>query len=1001
MSNTDNTLLHNLEKNNMLSLTKSYLQNKLLDTLKSQTTTYSSLIKTSDQKMNSNINSLIRLSFSLISDFLSKMNLTYSLSAFNNESKDLFSNTFIKYTESEIINLLNINIMEIEHLKKSISLTTKDSFSSNHGNLFSSTFLFYLLEKNSHIFKQDVECQTDSNLLNSEKKYNNNFSSIEEKLKQIEDKNNKKINLQEILSFQLTENKFKKYKEECDKRYEEQLNNEINRFKNFELSEMRIEENKKYSQKILQLREDYEKEFKEREERLKKELDELKERELQLEKEYEMKLNQDRIKIENIINILKNKENSFDIKYKNELDELKTQKENLKLKEKEINLIKEAQNSKINNEIEKFKNDYDKTMNDKKRKIEEERENTSKERIQLNNLLNKNNNFIYIRDDTSLDNNDNNKEIRNEIDSLKKNINDIKNKYSQTISENSELKETINKINRNLPIYQTYNQNNNNSTPLIENDLSNKKEIPIEYQKMMEKNENEINALKHSIKELKKEIKNSNKNPKNYNNIEENNTLYLSSGNFQNLNQTMPIKKSEMINQNIKNDNNQIKNKIQNQNKKISILTPNILKKLADFQDRRKNLEQFEQERYKLNLELRKQFNHILNEQAPIVIVNKEILENSRKKNIYDNLGYVNEDNKINYLDNLQNNYRIPNQKEQDRQVILVNNKIPNEQIQNNKYDNNKHLNNESYNKEISNNYNNHNEIKNETLEKQDSNKNEKIFNPNYKENSIHDHINNTRYENTNVNNSDDKNEKNYNNENPQFENIDNIQSTLSNNKMKNSENVSIENITNESKEIPKNSFSNNNSNRKSDINSQPLGIGGILSNNYNINKQPSNNSIQEEINESIGNSKINNKSMNKFQNVDYQNYNDSENKDEIEEYNDFNYDVSGDLDKKSNDKKNVGSNNKVNISNISGIMKNSMKESETATNYDKLIPLKKNNEIEENIEKDSMSYNDFETSNNLKKKGITGNSSSNNQVKTISEGEIQEEIINSESGET
>ena len=141
---------------------------------------------------------------------------------------------------------------------------------------------------------------------------------------------------------------------------------------------------------------------------------------------------------------------------------------------------------------------------------------------------------------------------------------------------------------------------------------------------------------------------------------------------------------------------------------------------------------------------------------------------------------------------------------------------------------------------------------------------------------------------------------------------------------------------------------------------------------------------------------------MNKFQNVDYQNYNDSENKDEIEEYNDFNYDVSGDLDKKtSNDKKNIESNNKVNISNISGIMKTSMKESETATNFDKLIPFKKNNEIEENIEKDSMSYNDFETSNNLKKKGISGNSSSNNQVKTISEGEIQEEIINSESGET
>ena len=624
MSNIDNTLLRNLEKNDMISLTKSYIQNKLLDSLKSQTTTYSSLIKTSDQKINSNIYSMIRLSFSLISDFLSKMNLSYSLSTFNNESKDIFSNKIITYTESEIINLLNINIFEIENLKKNISSTAQDSFSINLGNKISSTFLFYLLEKNSHIYKQDVECQTDSNLLNTEKKYNNNFSSIEEKLKQIEDKNNKKINLQEILSSQLTENKFIKYKEECDKRYEEQLNNEINRFQNFKLSEMRIEENKKYSEKIVKLREDYEKEFKEREDRLKKELDELKERELQLEKEYEMKLNQERKKIENIISILKNKENSFDLKYKNELDELKIQKENLKLKEEEINLIKERQNSFIKNEIEK-------NINEQKKKIEEEREMISKERLGLNNNFKNNNNFIYIRDDSSLDNNEdnNNKEIINEIGSLKKDINDIKNKYSL---ENSELKEIIHKINRNVPIYQTYNDNNNNSIPLrgnnnINNELNNKKEIPLEYHKMMETNEN-------VIKELKNLFMNNNKTPKNYNNFDDNKSLNLSTGNINNLNQTMPIHKSEMLNQNknIINKNEHTKNKIQTKNKNISKLTPNILEKLADFQDRRKNIEKFEQERYKLNSELRSQFNHILNEQSPIFIINKEIIENRRKK---------------------------------------------------------------------------------------------------------------------------------------------------------------------------------------------------------------------------------------------------------------------------------------------------------------------------------------------------------------------------------
>ena len=321
---------------------------------------------------------------------------------------------------------------------------------------------------------------------------------------------------------------------------------------------------------------------------------------------------------------------------------------------------------------------------------------------------------------------------------------------------------------------------------------------------MMETNENVIKELKYSIKELKNLFMNNNKTPKNYNNFDDNKSLNLSTGNINNLNQTMPIHKSEILNQNknIKNDNNQIKNKIQTKNKNISKLTPNILEKLADFQDRRKNIEKFEQERYKLNSELRSQFNHILNEQSPIFIVNKEIIENRRKK-IFMIMGYVYEDNKINYLDNLQNNYRIPNQKEQNRQVILVNNKIPNEQIQNNIYNNNKQINNESYNKEISNNNNN----KNETLENQDSNKNEKMFNPIHKENSVHDHINNTRYENTNVYNNDDKNEKNNNNEKSPFESLVNIPSVRSNNLIKNSEYNSIENITNESKEIPKNSI--------------------------------------------------------------------------------------------------------------------------------------------------------------------------------------------------
>ena len=77
---------------------------------------------------------------------------------------------------------------------------------------------------------------------------------LEIKMKNIEDKYNKKI--KEGNDIFLIENKFKKYKDEIDKRYEEELKNEIERFKTVELSQMRIEENKKYLIKLGKLREE-------------------------------------------------------------------------------------------------------------------------------------------------------------------------------------------------------------------------------------------------------------------------------------------------------------------------------------------------------------------------------------------------------------------------------------------------------------------------------------------------------------------------------------------------------------------------------------------------------------------------------------------------------------------------------------------------------------------------------------------------------------------------
>jgi hypothetical protein len=168
-----------------------------------------------------------------------------------------------------------------------------------------------------------------------------------------------------------------------------------------------------------------------------------------------------------------------------------------------------------------------------------------------------------------------------------------------------------------------------------------------------------------------------------------------------------------------------------------------------------------------------------------------------------------------------------------------------------------------------------------------------------------------------------------------------------------------------------------------------------ICNNNNNEKKIISNNSMHEKdpliydlfFSKDLG--KDQNQSIPSIPIINYNDFNNNSkfNKDQSEieeEYNDFE-DVSGNFDRKPSD---IDKKSKSNIS-ISGIMKNSsIKES--------IAGQKRNSEIEENIEKESISsnqYNDFETSNNLIKKGITGNTSSGNQAKTLSEGEIKEEI--------
>ena len=983
MSKKDTTLLQSLERSGALGLTKAYLQTQILENLRNQNSASSNLSKALAQSKNKNIFSLLRLAYSVIYDFLIKMNLSYSQSTFNNEMKELLSNSNIPFSDSEIVNLLNVNITEFENAKQNLLNDSKDPIATLQGNKLGSTFIFYLMKKNSQFLKSDIECQTDINLLNVNEKNENlspsinneyNFMNVEEKLKQIEDKNNNKVNLESNFPSQLIENRFIKYKEECEKRYQDQLNNEMNRFKNIELSEMRIEENKKYVAKLQQMREEYDKEYNEKLEELKKEKNNLKNKERNLELDYEKKQSDDRKILDDKINFLKEKENDLQKKYENELKDIEVQKDKLKFKEQEIDYMKETHVSKLQNEIDKIRNEYETKLNEEKKKLEDEREELSKQKFDKN-PYEQNKNYNYTI------NENNNSEFRNELDNMRRTLDDMRDKYSKTMSENLELKDKIYQINRNI----SQIQNDNNNANLLRGKQDSNMIDNNTYQ-ILAKNENDVNTLREQFKDLKREVKKEiKKHSPSHKNID-NSNLYNSS----NLNQSLPIQNSHYRSQKIMNPNRQ--NKYNNTQKMQRKISPNLAKELIGFKDRRKILQQLEEEQYKLNNEIRNEFQNLNKNDVPMVILNSDEIEKIKKNNYYNviideerekelNELYRQQNNnerlvdKIKFMNNYDTNYRNANENNKDSKIIVINKENPEKQTQIINYYERKQSNNQSKNSQSS----SLNEIK---KAENDSNKQESKFTPMYDENR--NSINNIKKS---------KNEENEN-KTPLISSITAIPAPQNNNDNTEYNDINIKNT------IYINDDNKNIKNSKNEIPSSN-GIGGILSNQNQYQKQPSSNSIREEIEESINNNsrKVNNsQSTNKFQNVnyednnDYNNYNDFNNNSKFnkdqseieEEYNDFE-DVSGNFDRKPSD---IDKKSKSNIS-ISGIMKNSsIKES--------IAGQKRNSEIEENIEKESISsnqYNDFETSNNLIKKGITGNTSSGNQAKTLSEGEIKEEI--------
>ena len=340
-------------------------------TFKSQDTNFTTFQKTNKNNLlkDDNIYNIIKLQYTIVSDFLSKLNLNYTLDSFNSEIKS-FLNPTTSFTSEEMSEIININNNDFN--------TSSYFFSGSLKN----NYLYYLITSKSNIYKASKGVQT----INSEKENNNEMNilnsnpnlleDINEKLKKIDEKYEKMP-----LNFNLTskqknnlESKYNRFKRELNEKYNEDLQSEIERIKTMETGKVIIEQNQKYLKKIEKIRNEYENKYELKVKEMNEKQKALKEKENKLEMEMIEKtkelLSQYQQKIEN----LSKKEEAFNQKCIKELNDIKEQKKELDKKDRELFILKKDYHKELQNEIDKLKNEFKEIFKEQLRKIYNEKE---------------------------------------------------------------------------------------------------------------------------------------------------------------------------------------------------------------------------------------------------------------------------------------------------------------------------------------------------------------------------------------------------------------------------------------------------------------------------------------------------------------------------------------------------------------------------------------------------------------------------------------------------
>ena len=552
INEANKTLLNSLEKRGLLEMTKAYFRTNLIETLKKD-----DFYKTAPSGFN-NINiesikdqrsiNILKLQYSLINDFLIRTKMTYTQNIFSNEIKSLLENN-TPFTDTEIIRNLHLNTKQISNMRLNSKLNSTTS------DLIKSTYLYHLINLHSNMNKIDSESQTlfpEDELKNKKKEIN-----LEKELKKIDDKYNKLLNIEQVLPFNKSnEKKFLEYKEELDNKYKEDLKNEMERFKNIELNNMRTEENKKYVEKIEQIRQEYDNIYEKKYDEIKNMKKILDEKEKMLEKDLDKKTIENNELILSQLKKIRDDNDSRITQYLNEINKLTIEKNIL---EQTVEDLKEKFDIELQTQINKIKSNYAEQLNTEKNILKEESE--LQKKILINNYttnksLSENNNQNNIFNPLLLDKSKRKDSLEDKSGNIYlKNSNFNKKKLAEDFHNRRKRLEEIDEEQERL----------NNKMKYEFRDMINEPYSPIVYLNQDEidqiKNNNDYINMNNLIQNEKKEIKSNKKNNMN-NNININNNKEMKSpyrNNNKNNNQT-----SMEFNKNKYQNNNSILNNSKN-----------------------------------------------------------------------------------------------------------------------------------------------------------------------------------------------------------------------------------------------------------------------------------------------------------------------------------------------------------------------------------------------------------------------------------------------------